>query len=478
MRRIRIRLYPPHLDAPLTKPEAEDLVADPKSISQHAFFPFLQRKQKWTRFAEKGKKGEEKERPILYASRRDSYILSHFRSVLSPPYEAELLRLGLQECVLAYRRIPITGGGGGKCNIHFAQDAFETIRSFGDCYAFALDIKKFFENLDHERIRQMWWRLLGEAPDRRGRQVLPDHHFRAFKAVTNYSFLDVNLAYSELGLIGEKLTPSGKKRIGYLKDRDKFPLQICSPKVFREKLADKIVHHPHPFGIPQGSPISDLLANLYMIEFDREMNGAILARGGKYYRYSDDILIVLPASLENWQEVISLAENSLSRNAPRLTMKKEKTQVYRYSTLGHGKGQASKILSGTKGTEGLEYLGFRYDGRNVYLRNSTVSGIQRKITATANQLARRHVEGNPAMNLRQLTDSFNYSLLISKFGRVKDFDASGKTYTSWTFWTYVVRSTAVFGDLGKPIGRQFGSYKSFARKKAREAIEFALKHRR
>ncbi len=334
MRETRVKLYPPHLDAPLTKSEAEKLVSDPRLISQHAFFPFLQRNQQWTKFAEKGKKGAEKKRPIRYASRRDSYIFSHFRSLLSQLYEAELCRLGLQECVLAYRRIPIKDGRGGKCNIHFAKEAFETIRSLGDCYAVALDIHKFFENLDHERIREIWWRLLSQPLDRRGRKRLPDDHFQVFKAVTKFAFIDVSQAYQKLGLIGEKLTPCGKRKVGYLKSRREFPLQICSPREFREKLTETIQQNPDPFGIPQGSPISDLLANLYMIEFDQEMNRTVLARGGRYFRYSDDILIVLPATFADWQDVISLAEDALSRNALRLSIKKEKTQVYRYRILG------------------------------------------------------------------------------------------------------------------------------------------------
>jgi hypothetical protein len=327
-------------------------------------------------------------------------------------------------------------------------------------------------------------RLLGEPTDQLGRRRLPDDHFKVFKAVTQYSSIDVNRAYKEVGLIGEKLTPSGKKRIGYLKSRKDFPLKICSSKTFRDKLTKIIEHNTDPFGIPQGSPISDLLANLYMIEFDQEMNGVIRARGGRYYRYSDDILIVLPAPLQDWAAVISLVEDALRRNAPRLTLKKEKTQVYRYESLGNGNDQANKIMNNSKGIDGLEYLGFRYDGKHVYLRNSTVSGIQRKITSVANRLARRHVEMNPSMSQQELINSFNYSLLISKFGRVKDFDSSekghtssGKIYTSWTFWTYVKKSVPVFGDLGKPISRQFGSYKSFARKKAKEAIAYALKHR-
>lgn len=477
MRKTRIKLYPPHLDTPLSMSEARKLVSNPKSILQHAFFPFLQRNQHWTKYAEKGKTGKKKDRPIRYASRRDSYIFSHFRRLLNPLYEAELSRRGLQDCVLAYRRIPVAGKRSGKCNIHFAKDAFETIRSLGSCYAFALDIHKFFENIDHERIRQLWWRLLGSVPDRQGRQRLPDDHFKVFKAVTQCAFIDVEVAYKQLGLIGPKLTASGKRGIGYLETRKNFPLQICSPKTFRDCLSPIIDRNRDPFGIPQGSPISDILANLYMIEFDQEMNNIIRAKGGAYYRYSDDILVVLPAPIQDCLAVMSLIEDLLSKNAPRLTLKKEKTQIYHYERLCGGPDQTNKIVGSSTGTDGLEYLGFRYDGKHVYLRNSTVSGIQRKITSVANRLARQHVQTNPLMNLQQLLDSFNYSFLISKFGRVKDFDPFGKKYTSWTFWTYVEKSVAVFGELGKPITRQYGCYKSFAKKKAMAAVKRALRHR-
>ena len=477
---LRIRLYPPHLDAPLTRAEAELLVSSPENISRHAFLPFLQRNQVRKKFPRNGiprSQAEKKERPIRYASRRDSYIFSHFRSVLNPLYEAEISRLGLNACVLAYRKIPISRGQGGKCNIHFAHDAFESIRSMGNCYVFALDIKKFFENLDHERIRQMWWRLLDLPLDRQRKQRLPADHFQAFKAVTQYSYIDADRAYRELEHIGDKLSPKGKKTVGYLIARKQFPLQICSPRDFREKLAKLIEQNSDPFGIPQGSPISDLLANLYMMDFDQEMNASIVASGGKYFRYSDDILIILPSPIHDWRDVVQHVENALKMNAPRLSLKDEKTQVYHYSPLGGRPHQTSQILNRAKGTDGLEYLGFRYDGKRVYLRNSTLSGIQRKITSAANSLARRHMEQNPSMGLQGLIDSFNYGLLISKFGRVKDFDSSGKTYSSWTFWTYVKRSVAVFGELGKPISRQFGNYKSVAKKKAKEAIQNSFKRR-
>lgn len=270
----RVRLYPPHLDSPLTKRKANELASDPNTVAKHPFYPFLRRDQHWTKFVKKGAKRtkeQEKTRPILYAARRDSYIFGYYRTLLNGPYEQELELRGLKESVLAYRRITTQKGRGGKCNIHFAKEAFDQIRKLGSCYAFALDIEHFFENLDHEHIKKSWSSLLKKPIGTSRTQILPEDHYKVFKAVTAYSCIEVNKAYKQLGLIGDKVIATGKRRIGYVIGRKDFPKQICTPKDFREKLTPLIERHTDPFGIPQGSPMSDILANLYMIEFDEHM---------------------------------------------------------------------------------------------------------------------------------------------------------------------------------------------------------------
>jgi len=473
----RIKVFPPHLDAPLSQRQAKQLVSTASAVASHAFMPFLQRNQRWTKFALKGTDPDEvttKDRPILYASRRDSYIFSHYRGILNLLYESEVARLGLQGCVLAYRKIPLQGGRGGKCNIHFACEAFQLIRNTGNCIAVALDVRKFFEHLDHQHIKKMWLRLLPTSTYRRNAPVLPDDHFKIFRAVTQYSFINRDQAYNKLGLIGERYSSKGEKEIGYLRKRDDFPLKICSSKDFREKLADVIQVNPDPFGIPQGSPISDLLANLYMLDFDAAMSATAARERGRYFRYSDDILLILPTrTTTSWENAITSVEDILKQTAPRLELKSEKTQVYEYQRLASGEDQSNRSLRAKRPPDGLEYLGFRYDGRRVFLRNSTVSGIRRKITGVANRMARRLAKQNPTMSLKQLIDLFNYSVLIARFGRVKDFDTEGKKYTSWTFWTYVMRSSKIFGQIAKPILRQTSDYKAFARKKAVEALQYA-----
>jgi hypothetical protein len=445
----------------------------------HPFYPFLRRNQHWTKFPKKGTepgKADVKDRPISYAAKLDAFIFSYYRETLYDHYERELKRLGLSQCVLAYRHIPFQTGKGGKCNVHFADHAFRIIRSLGSCTTFALDIRQFFENLDHERIKQVWWQLLGSRAPKRKSQLLPDDHYNVYKAVTQYSFIDRDMAYKKLGHLAEVPSASGRKQWRFTLPRNDFPPQICGPRQFRAELKGLIRHNSNPFGIPQGSPISDLLANAYMIDFDREMNQLISQAGGSYFRYSDDILIILPDRAENWAETLAATEDVLKRTAPRLELKGTKTQVHRYKPIGGGPDQEQRLVSSSKGPDGMEYLGFRYDGKKVYLRNTTIAGFQRKITAVAERMAWNHVVHHPELSLEQLVSSFNYNVLIRRFGRVNGFDFPGREYTTWTFWTYIKKSSRVLGPLGAPLVRQINSYKEFARKRARSAIETAFNH--
>jgi hypothetical protein len=471
MKGPRLKTYP-HFDAPLSKTQAVRLASNPDLVARNPFYPFLQWDQRWTKFARKAEAPREKRRPISYAARRDSFIFGHYRELLHPLYEGELERLGLTDCVLAYRRIQVPNTTAGKCNIHFAGQVFRIVRELGDCWVLALDIRNFFENLDHDQIKRNWSRLLGRRGEKAAKP-LPADHFHVFSAVTRYSWVGRDCAYKALGFIGETETADGKKRIKYLVTRKDFPPQICPPGDFRRTLSTFIDVNRNPFGIPQGSPISDLLANLYMIDFDKEMSAAISSRGGRYFRYSDDILIVLPCAATTWQETLDFTDSALARTAPRLEIKKEKTQVYVYGRIPGSTDQRATCITSAGGADGLEYLGFRYDGKKIFLRNSTVSGFRRKIAGVSERMARNHAAFNQALSSNELMVSFNFNVLFKKFGRIQEFDFAGSEYTKWTFWTYVLRAVRILGPLSSPILRQIGSYKSFARKCVGSAIQDA-----
>ncbi|MFC5865391.1 reverse transcriptase domain-containing protein [Acidicapsa dinghuensis] len=462
MEEFRVKKYP-HFDAPLTKAEAESLATSPKRVISHPFYPFIEWELKWSLFNKKNQPSDEKKRSIKYAARRDSCILAHYRQKLYEQYQLELRRLSLDNCVLAYRHIPIPGTRSGKCNIHFAAEAFELIRSLGDCYAIAVDIERFFENLDHNQIKRNWSRLL-DQDNGSAKGVLPADHFAVFKAVTQYSYIERDDAYEALGFISQTRLANGKKRIKYIKFKRDIPIQICKPHEFREKLSALIKPNPSPWGVPQGSPISDLLANLYMIDFDAQLNTQVTSIGGKYFRYSDDILIVIPKREKGWEQILEVVASTLKNTAPRLKIKDKKTQIYSYSRTTDRSNQTAENIGPTKGAHGLEYLGFRYDGKRIFLRNSTHSGFRRRITRVSERMAKNHFLFNSNLGTRQLIDSFNYDVLYKKFGRVANIYFEEREYTSWTFWTYIQRSVKILGKMSSPILHQVNNYKSFARK--------------
>ena len=189
----------PHFDAPLTLSELARIANDPDAVASNNFYPFLRYEDVYRLFRPKRK--APKSREIRFGTRRDAAIFSRYRFELSPLYEAELERLGISECVLAYRRIPIgSGSAAGKCNIHHAKEAFDQIRDLQSCCAVVMDISSYFENLDHDPIKRLWCRLLGVSS-------LPDDHYSVFKAITRYHVVDSRRAYEALGYFGMK--PSG-----------------------------------------------------------------------------------------------------------------------------------------------------------------------------------------------------------------------------------------------------------------------------
>ena len=266
-----VRRYP-HFDPVIPAAEAEDVATDPARVATHTFYPFLKYDEGWTAFAEKGKRGKRKDRPIRFAARLDSCIFSYYRHLLSMPYEARLQAEGLSDLVIAYRRIPKPSGSGGQSNIDFALSAVQAIQSQGNCCTIALDISSFFETLDHQRLRDVWGDLLGVSR-------LPADHFKVFQAITRYAFVDVMKAYTRLGYYGDKTDRHGRVRPGYLKARKDIPVQLCNGRTFQEKIARSATHssiievNKLGMGVPQGAPLSDLLANAYQSWLGKSAQG-------------------------------------------------------------------------------------------------------------------------------------------------------------------------------------------------------------
>jgi hypothetical protein len=459
----------PHFDRLISPEKLLEIVTDPEKVRINAFFPFLQYSKKYQPFRRKSKKPNVKQRLIRYASRRDAAIFSYYRFLLSQPYEARLATLGIHDVPIAYRKIPVDSSSAkGKCNIEFASDLFSEVLRQRNSVVVTLDISKYFECIDHRRLYKVWCDLLKV-------ESLPRDHLAVFKAITRFVVVDRSAVYERLGYIGQKLRHDGSTGKGYLRSFKAMPKQLCSPADFRNKILGKDPNFPslcqpnkEPFGIPQGAPISDLLANAYLIDFDVAVSQYARSRGGRYWRYSDDIVLVLPGGDAPGYEAKAYVTELISQFGDELEIKESKTSIVKFNEVNCS-SLNFQLVDGLQGHNGLEYLGFRFDGKNVYLRNSTLSNFYRKITRRARRQARRHAIRFPGKSADWLMEEFDFHQFEKGFGRVRDFE-SVATKKGWTFWTYAKRASEHFGVRGKSIYKQVSRYRTYIRKAVKKEI--------
>lgn len=248
----------------------------------------------------------------------------------------------------------------GKSNIQFANDAFELIKQMGNCVAFATDITGFFDNLDHTHLKKAWASLIETQP-------LPSDHFAVFKSLTKFAYVPLEQAVPALGI-----SPNNPPR---------SPSRLCSPMAFREKIrgAGLVQKHIDKKGIPQGSPISALLSNIYLLEFDQRLLAEIERRGGRYMRYCDDILCVVPDGQE--ENLFDLVEGLIGEYG--LEINEKKTDTIHFAKVG-GVQKADRPL---------QYLGFTFDGARKLIRSSAFAKFSDKMRRGVNlarQSAKKH----------------------------------------------------------------------------------------
>jgi hypothetical protein len=467
----KLKQYP-HFDKPLSVMNATALATDPERVRTHPFFPFIRFEKSWTRFRRKGRARKKKTRALRYAARGDAYIYSYYRHLLSDRYETILAEENLSEAVLAYRKIPVgEGRRGGKCNIHFAKEAFDFISRGRRTCAVTLDISDFFECIDHGRLKTIWLHLLGVAR-------LPADHFQVYKSLTSYTEVDREALYFRLGFLK-------RDRRGapvYTRSKDEMPRQLCSPADFRLKVANDgpagpklITRNKNPHGIPQGAALSDLLANAYLLDFDRAMAAYARKRNGLYLRYSDDILIIVPGDGRAGRGAREYASRLIRHFGDKLEIKSDKSSTVRFFP-SDGAHSAERIEK-TARTDGLEYLGFRFDGRNVYFRESTLTNVNRKIKRAARGVAHSLVSRYPGKDVAFLASQLNPNAFMAKFGRVSEFDASAD-YSSWTFWSYAKKAAEIFDNVGRPLFLQLKGQREMVKRVLREELVAATKSRR
>ena len=347
-----------HFDDPLTDADLQVYYKSPEQVAIHSFWPLLgfDKIVRKTDFETFPLTWSQKRREIRYASHEDSAIYSQYCAKLMVLYEEQLRERSLDGCVLAYR-------SGVGYNVTFARDLFDEIKSRKSCAVVCMDVTKFFDTLDHGLLRQHLSKMLGlKKPTLDWAAIL--------KRITKFEY-----AFKE----------DIEDKIGVRKGP-----RLCDTLTFREKVRPLLIRNERDFGIPQGTPLSGLFANLYMLEFDAQVQRMVLDVGGSYRRYSDDIAIVLPLEVDA-ADIEKRVTDILSLQ--NLSFNNKKTCRSIFETVD-GKLIYRDDL--------LQYLGFTFDGMRILIRPSSLKNYYARMKRGISRYVKSAVEkGIPLAELRR-----------------------------------------------------------------------------
>ena len=335
------------------------------------------------------KKANGSTRQLSVLALKDRIVQRAVCDLISPIYESKFL-----DCSFAYR--PNRG-------VPHAVAQATAIRAQGYEWVVHADIEKFFDRMDTEilmrflraslkepaiiRLIQMWldmggilqppklpsWSThientvhhVGEGVEQVINQILHrtpsiGHYSEHQNALTDD---DWALDASEMTTSGGALTQTGKEMLTNL-GRDGLILLLANAKRLWKPLATKQLliiaplvvaalaaptvgsivkermSRPRKIGIIQGSPLSPLLANIYLHHFDKSMTRA----GIRMVRYADDLLL-LCRSESRARHALQHAQKQLA--TLKLELNPKKTQIAHFNA-------------------GIEFLGHIFDADGCY----------------------------------------------------------------------------------------------------------------
>ncbi len=367
-------------------------------VGNYAFFPLLHvniKERKYKKHPQNPKirshslveddkvKKTTKIRPLHYANHTDALIYSYYAHILNIEYENTLLNEpGLSDCITAYRKIPIEQTDKNKGTIHFAHEAFSEIKKRanenGDCSVLAFDIKSFFSSLNHTYLKEKWENLLGV-------RTLPKSHLNVFNSATNFSLIYKDDLRRFNKIQGRK-SEFDEKKLSSIRNKEGFKAFFSSPKEFKNTIkCGKLRVYKNNFkdkntgeviGIPQGLPISAILANLYLLDFDKAiLNNLVKTEKCYYRRYSDDIVIIGDT------DKMKLIEDFVMQEMEKcfVQISKEKTEKFIFKKI------EEKVVSHKIVNEELIpnlpfiYLGFEFYGHKTLIKSANLSKFYRRM---------------------------------------------------------------------------------------------------
>ena len=377
------------------KKDIESYISNDKKVAKHSFYPLIfkeikQRRYKLSNFngvirrshKKLDKKGNiisnTKIREILYASHIDAHIYSYYtQKIITPKYEKYLKKnKTLSDSISAYRQIFTDDKSKYKNNVHFAKDIFNEIKERENCVVLAFDIENFFPTLNHKQLKLIWAKILGT-------KTLPKDHYNLFKAATRFSYVKLNDLKTKNNHFDEKelirLKKEGKHTF-FDSIKDLIQSDIIIHKNQKKKNGKLI-------GIPQGLPISALLANIYMLPFDEAIiENLTVPKNIFYRRYSDDIIIICK------EDEIDFVEQFVIDQIKKieLVISKEKTEKTLFKK-DNEKLQCYKLIKKEELIKDipLNYLGFEFYCYKTLINSKNLASFYRDMKDSIKRKSKR-----------------------------------------------------------------------------------------
>jgi hypothetical protein len=285
------------------------------------------------------KKGlHNKSRMISLASHHDALLFSYYGRILSMCYQKYVTNTDIDKIAVAYRP--------GKSNVTGAKEVFDYLWRTGDSWIIKGDFSSFFDNLNHQILFKNTKQILKTYCNGK----IPKDWQAVLNAVTKY----------------RSISKGDLKSLQVSEGRYKGGMGVISELSRANQLK---VSGPNKKGIPQGTSISSVLANVYMLEFDGCVEELIKPYGGLYRRYSDDFAIILPAAGCSEENIRNIQDKvkAVCRSKVLLEIESSKSKLLRYN-----RAQGAIYFENTHKRFNFDFLGFSFTGRKVILRPRTI----------------------------------------------------------------------------------------------------------
>lgn len=436
-----------HFDYRVSLAQCWGYISDPEKVSRHGFYPFIHYEIK-SRKIKNGKKADPKIRNIFYAAHLDGWIYKYYAYKLNELYNQRVQDDGIESVAVAYRTEL------GKSNVHFAYEAFQFIKSLPSCYAMVGDFTDFFDTLDHGYLKQQLCDLLRV-------DSLPTDYYAVFKNVTKFSFWELE---NLLSLNSLEDTVSNRKAFNQQS-------RVLTSAQFHE---NKTNIQPNPrgkIGVPQGSPISATLANIYMLSADKQLHDYVVSLGGFYMRYSDDFMIVLPDKEDSAFPAQYAQIKAMLDSIPKLNLQDKKTKLFHVQDHSIESCSHQYIPALENSKNAIDFLGFTYDGKSVTIREKTLSKYYHRLYRKTKTIV--HDGGftpdGKRISCKKLYEKYSYKGTVSyqKRQAAKHGDDISHVKLRGNFLDYVERVQYIF--KGEPIDRGTRRHMQKIRKRLKDA---------